>query len=109
MYDINDRESFNNVDKWAKEIRDIQRNDIFLFLVGNKLDIGNREVSQEEALAKAKELQCSCIETSAKENINIVELFNKLTEKLLTKDLHKQDDIETIHIDPKEKESSGCC
>lgn len=37
-----------------------------------------REVPKEEAIKKAQELQCSYIETSAKESTNIIECFEIL-------------------------------
>ncbi|KAI8320798.1 ferrous iron transporter B, partial [Martensiomyces pterosporus] len=47
-----------------------------MILAGNKIDLEDeRQVSREEALALAKEFGCPYIETSAKKNQNINEIF----------------------------------
>ncbi|EDR24605.1 GTP-binding protein ryH1, putative [Entamoeba dispar SAW760] len=112
VYDINDRQSFENVDKWIEDVRSKEKGEIFLFLVGNKLDLGHREVTQKEALAKGQNYQCTCFETSAKTNINITELFNAITEKLSTLEPPVEEHIETVSIGNKKAENEsngGCC
>ena len=42
-----------------------------MVLVGNKIDVANREVDEGECLKLAKEFKCEYIECSAKNNINI--------------------------------------
>ena len=82
-----------------------------MFIVGNKLDIGSREVTQNEALAKANNYHCQCFETSAKTNINITELFDAITEKLLSLEPVMEEKIEQIALkqDKDESSSGSCC
>lgn len=50
VYDITKRESFENVEKWYKELRQNGDKDMVVILVGNKCDLKHlRAVSQEEA------------------------------------------------------------
>lgn len=51
-------------------------------LVGNKCDVEERDVSPEEGQAKAKEFECEFLESSAKENININEIFTTIVKKV---------------------------
>ena len=47
-------------------------------LVGNKCDEVNREVSQAQGAECAKRYNCAFLETSAKTNYNVKELFQEL-------------------------------
>ena len=39
VYDMTRRETFNNVDKWYKEVKMLNNEDIIFFLIGNKSDL----------------------------------------------------------------------
>lgn len=58
VFDLSDRESFDNVKQWHNELRDfIENKDLPIVIVGNKKDLGEqRVVNKEEAMALAKEL-----------------------------------------------------
>ena len=58
-------------------------------LVGNKCDLGNREVSEEEGKILANALGLKYIETSAKTGQNIDKLFYILTEDILKMEQEK--------------------
>ena len=50
MYDIANRLTYQNVERWLKEIRDYADNDIVTLLVGNKSDLRHlRAVLSDEA------------------------------------------------------------
>ena len=38
-YDITNRNSFNSVQKWIEDAKNLRADDVFLFLVGNKSDL----------------------------------------------------------------------
>jgi len=66
VYDISNHQTFENVERWLKELRDHADEDIVVMLVGNKSDLRHlRTVSTEEALAFAEEHDLAFIETSA--------------------------------------------
>jgi Ras-related protein Rab-6A len=83
VYDITNRDSFTNLNKWYDDVRNERGSEVIIVIVGNKTDLKNkRQVSVEEAEAKAKELDCMFIETSAMLGLNIKELFKKLALEL---------------------------
>ncbi|CAD8128750.1 unnamed protein product [Paramecium sonneborni] len=76
VYDITDRESFQNVQYWIKECQEYGRQDITILLVGNKVDLEKqRQVSLSDGQQFANENNLLFIETSAKNNLNIIETF----------------------------------
>ena len=77
VYAINSRESFNNINRWLKEIRIQSHPDVKILLIGNKSDLENeRVVSYEEAKKFQEENQILYFcETSAKSGLNTKEVF----------------------------------
>lgn len=83
IYDILNRESFENINFWYQKIRELS-GDIPLILLGNKIDmIQERIVSIEEVERKTKELGVQYIETSAKLNENVDKAFESLSVQIL--------------------------
>ena len=77
VFDLSDKKSFINIIEWLKQIEKHAKENVFKFLVGNKSDlIDERKVTYEEAKKYADEHDLPYIETSAKEGININELFD---------------------------------
>ena len=75
--------SFKAVDKWIEDVKTERGDNIILVLVGNKTDMSDkRQISTEEGEAKAKELGCIFMETSAKVGYNVKALFNRIAEEL---------------------------
>ncbi|KAJ3446901.1 ras-like protein [Anaeramoeba flamelloides] len=85
VYAINSRNSFDAVDFYHHQI--LQHKDVGDFpimVVGNKNDLENeREVSQGEGMDEAQRIKGTFIETSAKENSNVEQLFFDLTRKII--------------------------
>ena len=78
VYDVTNRESFDNIVNWVDNIERYSKNPR-LILIGNKTDLPNkRVVSYEEALDYSNSLGLSFLETSAKNNLNIEDIFTKL-------------------------------
>jgi Ras-related protein Rab-6A len=83
VYDITDRESFENVNKWVEDVRAERGNEVIMMLVGNKNDLNaTRVVSFEQGEQKAKEFGMEFVETSAKTGFNIKSLFHKVVAQL---------------------------
>ncbi|OWF38718.1 ras-related protein Rab-11A-like [Mizuhopecten yessoensis] len=82
VYDIAHRQTFENVERWLKELRDHADNNIVIMLVGNKSDLRHlRAVPTDEAKAFAEKNNMSFIETSALDSTNVETAFqNILTE-----------------------------
>jgi Ras-related protein Rab-1A len=72
VYDITDRESFDNVKQWLNEIDRYACENVNKLLVGNKCDMDSkRQVEYEEAKAFADERGIPFLETSAKDSTNV--------------------------------------
>ena len=82
---LNDRNSFDNVLTWLQDVREISSK-IPIVLFGNKCDlIDERKVTEKEAKEFANDNEIIYFETSAKENINIKEGFEKISEDAYAK------------------------
>ena len=75
VYDVSDEKSFKSAEMWLQDLRQHTEADLPVFLVGNKNDL-ERKVSQEEAKDFYEKYNLQfCIESSAKNNYNIKEIF----------------------------------
>jgi Ras-related protein Rab-35 len=83
VYEVTSGESFNNVKRWLHEI-DQNCENVQKILVGNKADDPDRRVvSEADARRFADQMGIRFFETSAKENLNIEEMFNAITRLVL--------------------------
>ncbi|CAH1263685.1 GTP-binding protein Di-Ras2-like [Branchiostoma lanceolatum] len=81
VYSIASKQSLLELKPIFDQICQIKGNlqNIPVMLVGNKCDeTGQREVNMEEGTAIAKSWNCAFLETSAKTNQNVTELFEEL-------------------------------
>ncbi|XP_053395446.1 GTP-binding protein Di-Ras2-like isoform X4 [Mercenaria mercenaria] len=81
VYSITSRQSLEELKPIFEEITEIKGTDIEgipIMLVGNKCDEYSREVGTAEGAAVAKRWNCAHLETSAKTNYNVKELFQEL-------------------------------
>lgn len=109
VYSINDKESFNELDKYYSIMTDhCDCKDYVLFVVGTKYDLikedqSAREVTEEEGNMYANRKGAMFIEVSSKDQYNISNLKDLLA-----------DGIENSNINPhiqdiKPIEDKGCC
>ena len=87
VYDISSRDSFNNVSTWIEDCKNQSPKTIFMVLVGNKCDLNDkRQVTAEEGKDLADRNEMLFFETSAKEGINVEEIFlnsaNEISKKI---------------------------
>lgn len=87
VYDVTNRISFTNVTKWYQETINYLPETTVRFLIGNKCDMNSpfRVVSHEEASNLANSLGIEYLETSAKNSINVGDIFNQMAKTILTK------------------------
>merc|ERR1712107_588887 len=72
VYDIAKHLTYENVERWLRELRDHADANIVIMLVGNKSDLRHlRAVPTDEAKAFAEKNNLSFIETSALDSTNV--------------------------------------
>ncbi|VDL73256.1 unnamed protein product [Nippostrongylus brasiliensis] len=79
MYDITNEESFNSVQDWCTQIKTYSWENAQVVLVGNKCDMDGERVGPRFMTG------LEFFETSAKENINVKAVFEKLVEIICDK------------------------
>lgn len=84
MYDVTRHVTFENVERWLKELRDHTHDaNIVIMLVGNKADLRHlRAVSTEDATAFAEREKTFFMETSALEALNVEDAFTHLLSQI---------------------------
>lgn len=113
VYDVTNKASFGNCDKWIEDVRAERGGDVIIMLVGNKTDLADkRQVTAEEGEAKAKKLNVLFFETSAKSNSNIKQMFRKLAEALPGQDAANEGARNARNVDiqvgQQGQKKSGC-
>eukprot|EP00753_Platysulcus_tardus_P010481 PLAT2747.1.p2 GENE.PLAT2747.1~~PLAT2747.1.p2 ORF type:complete len:214 (+),score=91.15 PLAT2747.1:58-699(+) len=85
VYSITDDATLDELREIREEILSVNENpEVPLLLVGNKCDLAeDRAVSDEEGKALAKEFNCGQLEASAKEDINVTEMFRVIVRRIL--------------------------
>uniref|UniRef100_A0ACD5TPH9 Uncharacterized protein n=1 Tax=Avena sativa TaxID=4498 RepID=A0ACD5TPH9_AVESA len=79
VYDITKLQSFENVNRWLRELRDHADSSIVIMMVGNKSDLLHlRAVSEEQGKALAEKEGLFFLETSAMEAVNVEEAFQTI-------------------------------
>lgn len=88
VFDKGNRASFKNFEKWLDEFND-RLIEIHIVIVGNKCDVSHSCVSTDEAIDLANKYDAQYYETSAKDNINIREIFENTVQLLHDRKLIK--------------------
>ena len=86
VYDISNRNSFNNVSSWIEDCRYNSPKTIYMVLVGNKSDLADkRQVSTEEGRELAEKYEMKFYETSAKIGENVNDIFYDSVDEIAKK------------------------
>ncbi|KAI4371748.1 hypothetical protein MLD38_010064 [Melastoma candidum] len=124
VYDITRHVTFENVERWLKELRDHAEGNIVIMLVGNKADLRHlRAVSMEDAKGFAEQEATFFMETSALEAMNVQNAFTEVLGQIYRVVGKKALDIgedpapllkgQTINVGSRDDISavkkSGCC
>jgi small GTP-binding protein len=112
VFDITKRDSFVGARSWVKELQKRGDMNVVIALAGNKCDQeSKRKVEVEEAQQYAKEHEIIFMETSAKENINVRNLFLEIAKKLPTTPVAQEKEAFPIMPSPnaQKKAGGGCC
>jgi Ras-related protein Rab-1A len=114
VYDVTDRDSFDNVKHWLSEVDRYGVENVEKLLIGNKSDLtSKRRVDPAEAKELAERLGIQMIETSAKQSTNVDKAFlmmaTRLTEHQANNPLKSQGKPMDVHGQPVGSERKGCC
>jgi small GTP-binding protein len=94
-YSIENKESFENIEKWLKSVKNLAKSNIKIFLVGNKCDLKNRVITMDEG--KIFQQQNSLdyfIENSAKIGYKSRNIFIEAAKCLFKKNNEERDENE---------------
>ncbi|XP_077199341.1 ras-related protein Rab-9A isoform X3 [Paroedura picta] len=115
-FSVDDSQSFQNLGNWKKEFiyyADVKEPETFPFVIlGNKVDINERQVSTEEAQVWCRNNgNHPYFETSAKDATNVAAAFEEAVRRVLATDDRSDHLIQTdtINLHRKPKSSSSCC
>ncbi|XP_031486119.1 ras-related protein RABA1f-like [Nymphaea colorata] len=125
VYDVTRHVTFENVERWLKELRDHTDANIVIMLVGNKADLRHlRAVSTEDGKSFAERESTYFMETSALESTNVENAFTDVLTQVYRVVSRKALDMgeepvavslkgETINMGNKDDVSAvkkaGCC
>ena len=83
VYDLTDDNSFQKAKSWVKELQTQGDANVFIALVGNKLDKEQfRKVPSHDAKQYAESQHLLFMETSAKTGVNVIDLFTAIAKQL---------------------------
>ncbi|CAL9195531.1 unnamed protein product [Musa hybrid cultivar] len=124
VYDVTRHATFENVERWLKELRSHTDPSIVVMLVGNKADLRHlRAVSLEDAEVFAEKEKTFFMETSALESLNVENAFTEVLSQIYRVTSKKALDVgddaavlpkgQTINMGGKDDVSAvkkrGCC
>ncbi|KAA3478954.1 ras-related protein RABA1f [Gossypium australe] len=124
VYDVTRHVTFENVERWLKELRGHTDANIVIMLVGNKADLRHlRAVSTDDAKAFAERENTFFMETSALESLNVESAFTEVLAQIYRVVCKKALDVgddpsalpkgQTINVGSKDDVSAvkgaGCC
>ena len=121
VYDITNKDSFNNLNFWLQEIIDINRKKVICCVLSNKTDLyENQVVDSEEGKNFADEKKISFFETSAKDYESIENVFIQLSkiyinkvQKIVEEEIERRNSMSLKKDDKNNrdniKKKKGCC
>ena len=111
IYDITNRNSFDNIEKWIEKINMFNKTSVPIIIVGTKTDIEkHRRCHTSEAEDIANKYGYVTIECSSKDNYNIDETFDLIIDEIIK---HKNLDIDDTKLEIVEPcpapQKNNCC
>lgn len=120
VYDVTKRNTFDNVLQWLSDLRNGGERGCVVALVGNKIDLlerntRKREVSYEEAEELAQRNGMLFYETSALSSVKVNDAFEDLLQNIYTERRKitnlQREQLNTVNLNytNKNREDDGCC
>ena len=83
VYDISRASTFKTLKTWVDELKNQGPKDIAIAIAGNKADLeDSREVDRSMAAAYAEEIGAIYLETSAKDDLHVQDIFFQISNRL---------------------------
>ena len=120
VYDVTKRSTFDDVMRWYSDLRNIAERECIIALVGNKVDLldrnnRRREVSYEEGKKLAEENNMLFYEASALTSVKVNDCFEDLLQEIYNErrkvgNLRASSNNHTLELHPSEEDNdSKCC
>mmetsp|Transcript_35362 Transcript_35362/g.72210 ORF Transcript_35362/g.72210 Transcript_35362/m.72210 type:complete len:201 (-) Transcript_35362:98-700(-) len=112
VYSITDAASFNTLKSWVDELHMHGPPDIIIAVAGNKCDMEEkRKVPTADAAAYAKSINALFLETSAKQDTNVQDLFLQISKRLPAPGAGGafEDDDPVVNLRKAPSKKGGCC
>uniref|UniRef100_A0A1B0FFH4 Uncharacterized protein n=1 Tax=Glossina morsitans morsitans TaxID=37546 RepID=A0A1B0FFH4_GLOMM len=109
VYDITSRESLAKLEAWFTELENYSDNpNIATIVVGNKID-NERAVSREEGVKFARKHRSLFLETSAKNDEFVADVFRDIVEKIVSSEhFERTHNSNTVNVSEGEVVDSSC-
>ena len=110
VYDVTSQKSFHDLQYWIDSLNSNMYQDISLvpiIIIGNKIDLPNREVTKQEASDYSREHKFHYYETSAKTGEGIDLAIRELVKKVMNGG--KKNGNNNIKLNQTKKKSGKCC
>lgn len=82
VFDLTDSGTFKTIKTWLENIKNFAGDKVVKIILANKSDMEDRQVSEDEIIALAKEVELPYFMTSAKKDSNIKEAFECMARKI---------------------------
>ena len=110
VYDVTSQKSFHDLQYWIDSLNSNMYQDISfvpIIIIGNKIDLPNREVTKQEASDYSREHKFHYYETSAKTGEGIDLAIRELVKKVMNGG--KKNGNNNINLKQTKKKSGKCC
>lgn len=114
VYDVTKRDTFDHIQGWINDVKELAPANCLIAIVGNKIDLKQqRSIPTEEAEQFAQDHGCAFFETSAATGENVKTVFEECTMMIYTQP-HRESNSEYItkvdtvtDVPPEQKHN--CC
>lgn len=101
VYDLTNKASFDHIRQWLKEVNDIKKDKSVIAYIGNKTDLQQKEVKQDEIDLWTNETRCIHLSLSAKTGDGVDYFFEQLFNEISSNFDIKGDKAEDLNITEK--------
>mmetsp|Transcript_7352 Transcript_7352/g.9953 ORF Transcript_7352/g.9953 Transcript_7352/m.9953 type:complete len:200 (+) Transcript_7352:74-673(+) len=111
VYSVANRQSFNQINKWVKDVESKNSTKVPMVLIANKSDLEEKAVTTEEGMKLASHFQMPFFETSAKTGDCVNECFESLVKIVLEAGFLKPKEEKNVKLEEKGGGGGGggCC